>query len=136
MAQEGGGVSTKGGIQGETATTLPKSSRFSQPTTQFSTQTLQGDHGHKMSPLDLPLGGHDSGADPNDSDLEEGSRADELRRARRGKQADPQPPRRRYTLEPGDLQDEILLTEVEDGAEEANESISLKSRTHRNSSRA
>ncbi len=118
MAEAGGGVSTKGGLQGESSSTLPKSTRFS----QFSTQTLPEDRS-QMAPPERNPG---SDTDPNDSDREEDNRAEELQRARTDKRrAEFQPPRR-YTIEPGDLQDELLLTEVEDGAEEANESIFAK----------
>ncbi len=124
MAEEGGGVSTKGGLQGESSTTLPKSTRFSQPqtgvaNTQQSTQTVQNTQDNTDE------------TNPDDSDIEEDDRARELRQARKDKQPrDKQPrtqtSRRRYTLEPGDLEDELLITEVEDGAEEPNESIFAK----------
>ena len=111
MAEEGGGVSTKGGLQGESSSTLPKSTRFH---TQQSTQTLQGDKpGDNAESVS-------SGPAPEDSDLEDNSH-------RKGKGKKPEPrPHRRFTLEPGDVEDEIWLTETQDGEEEPQESIFAK----------
>ena len=103
MANTGGGVLMKGGLQGESSTTLPKSTRFS---TQRSTQTLKGDEAETVS------------SDPGDSDMEEGHQP-------KGKRPEPRP-KRRYTLEPGDLADEIILTETQDGEEGPDESIFAK----------
>ena len=107
---EGGGVPTKGGLSGESSGTLPKSTRFSQQPTQRSTQTLRGDREEE----------EDSPSDPNDSDMERDLGI------LKGKQ-----PRahRRYTLEPGDIADEVLVTEIQDGEEEPQEAIFAKVRT-------
>ena len=102
MAETGGGVSTRGGLQGESSKTLPKSTRFDTRNTQRSTQTLEGDR---------------EVSDPSDSDVEN--------RGSKGKQPEPQP-RRRYTLEPGDLNEEIILTETQDEEEGPNEAIFAK----------
>lgn len=108
---EGGGVSTKGGLQGETSSTLPRSAKFSQfPTTQGSTQTLLGDKNQTQMPP-----GNFNESDPNDSDAEVDQRND-LLRARREKQ--PQA-KRRYTIEPGYIEDEFYLNEVEDEDKES-----------------
>lgn len=76
--------------------------------------------------MDNPGNTSDNEMNPNDSDLEENQQAKELRQARKEKRSQHQSTRRRYTIEPGDVDDEILLTEVEDGAEEPNESIFAK----------
>ena len=114
MAAEGGGVSTKGGLQGESSHTLPKSTRFSQkpPNTQGSTQTLRGEMAETQH----------TPSDPEDSDMEEHS---EPRGRGKGKQSE-RLSNRRYTLEPGEVDEEILLTETQDGEEEPNESIFAK----------
>ena len=73
----------KGGLQGETASTLPHSARFEPMpdttpthTTQRSTQTVQPDNDE---------------SDSNDSDAKENNRREELRRVREEKQAEPKP---------------------------------------------
>ena len=111
MAETGGGVSTRGGLQGESSNTLPKSARFTpHPShTQGSTQTLQGDKG---------VEGETLSSDPDDSDAEENPRP-------KGKRPEPRP-KRRYTIEPGDVAEEILLTETQDGEEAPVESIFAK----------
>lgn len=99
------GVTPKEGLRGESSSTLPKSTKFTQHDAQRSTQTIRND------------------TDPDDSDMEDNS--EELRRARAEKQKQPLH-NRRYTIEPGDVEDELLVTELEDGAEEQQESIFAK----------
>ena len=106
MAEKGGGVSTKGGLQGESSATLPKSARFN---TQDTTQTLQGDKRGEEEYIS---------SEPDDSDTEANLRA-------KGKQPESRA-HRRYTLEPGDRAEEFLITETQDGEEEPNETIFAK----------
>ena len=102
MAQADGGISLKGGLQGESSKTLPKSTRFDPSrNTQGSTQTIQ------------------EGSDPDDSDVDPSD-------TRRGKQQQQASRNRRFTIEPGDISDEFVLTQVEDGPEEPIESIFTK----------
>ena len=111
MAEEEGGVSTKGGLRGETSRTLPKSTRFSQPT-QASTQTLTGEVGdNDITP-----------SDPDDSDDEPAPSSS------KGKAPEPRA-HRRYTLEPGEAPEEIYITEEQDGEEAPQESIFARVRT-------
>ena len=124
-AMEQAGPSSKGGLRGESSKTLPHSTKFTQHTQQ-STQTIQGDDPDTTAPGTGHE--HEQSSDPDDSDVEENRR---LQQARKEKQRQMGPPetKRRYTIEPGDLQDELLLTEVDEAtgdSGEANESIFAK----------
>lgn len=114
---ESSGAHIKGGLSGETSSTLPRSIRFGVPPetaiTQRSTQIV----GNDVIESDF-----------NDSDAEENNRREELRQARTEKQVEPVFVRRRYIIEAGDLEDELFFIEVEDGLEEEHESIFAKVR--------
>lgn len=125
----------KGGLQGEGPATLPRSTKFSdqpltessraprfplltnQPmitsATQRSTQTILDD---------IPQGAfnrnpENDDPDPDDSDVDDNDHVEELRNARNQKRAESPRRKRRYTIEPGATEDELLLTENDEGVD-------------------
>ena len=127
---------TKGGPQGESSATLPRSSKFSRATFELEEEQSASTAAKIFLPFEKPISAiqqstqevmddtKDIGArrrpeytsDPNDSDTE--ARQQEKGKGKRTAEKSPVRKTRRYTIEPGNEDEELLLTHFEGDPED------------------